>query len=112
LSITTDQFGLIVDYKIIEHEQDHEIVIALDDRLLFIYKIESWSFHKGYWGKENKQLLQLEVPKVIMTKLGKRNKQEKEEETSRLFRRLKNKLSAIESNINEPGNRGLDRFPD
>ena len=47
-----------------------------------------------------------------MPKLGKRNKQEVEEETSRPFRRLKNKHSAIESNINELEHRGLDRCPD
>lgn len=112
LAITTDQFDLIVDYQVMEHEQDRDIVIALADRLLFKYKIESWSFDKAYWGKENKQLLQLEVPNVIMPKLGKRNKQEEAEETSRAFRRLKNKHSTIESNINELEHRGLDRCPD
>jgi IS5 family transposase len=112
LAITTDQFDLIVDHQVMEHEQDRDIVIALADRLLAKYKIESWSFDKGYWGKENKQLLQLEVPKVIMPKLGKRNKQEEAEETSMLFKRLKNKHSAIESNINELEHRGLDRCPD
>jgi hypothetical protein len=112
LAITTDQFDLIVDYQVMEHEQDRDIVIALADRLLTKYRIESWSFDKGFWGKENKQLLQLEVPKVIMPKLGKRNKQEEAEETSRPFRRLKNKHSAIESNINELEHRGLDRCPD
>lgn len=112
LAITTDQFDLIVDYQIMDHEQDRDIVIALADRLLAVYKIDSWSFDKGYWKKENKQLLQLEVPKVIIPKLGKRNKQEQEEETSRSFKRLKNKHSAIESNINELESRGLDRCPD
>ena len=112
LSITTDQFDLIVDYQVMEHEQDRDIVIALADRLLTRYKIDSWSFDKGYWGKENKQLLQLEIPKVIMPKLGKHNKAEEEEETSRFFKRLKNKHSAIESNINELKNRGLGKCPD
>lgn len=112
LSITTDQFDLIVDYQVMDHEQDRDIVIALADRLLSVYKISSWSFDKGYWKRENKQLLQLEIPKVIIPKLGKRNKQEEEEETSRPFKRLKNKHSAIESNINELENRGLDRCPD
>lgn len=112
LSVTTDQFDLIVDYQVMEHEQDRDIVIALADRLLTKCKIESWSFDKGYWGKENKQLLQLEIPKVIMPKLGKRNKQEEAEETSRPFKRLKNKHSAIESNINELEHRGLDWCPD
>ena len=112
LAITTDQFDLIVDYQIMDQEQDRDIVISVADRLLTVYKIESWSFDKGYWGKGNKQMLQLEVPKVVMPKLGKRNKQEEEKETSRSFKRLKNKHSAIESNINELENRGLDRCPD
>ena len=112
LSITTDQFDLIVDYQIMNDEQDRDIVIRLADRLLLKYNIESWSFDKGYWNKDNKQLLQLEIPKVIMPKLGKRNKQEDEEEKSRGFKRLKNKHSAIESNINELEHRGLDRCPD
>ena len=112
LSITTDQFNLIVDHQLMNNEQDREIVIELADRLLSKYNIDSWSFDKGYWNKDNKQLLQLEIPHVIMPKLGKRNKQENEEEESRLFKRLKNKHSANESNINELEHRGLDRCPD
>ncbi len=111
LSITTDQFDLIVDYKL-HDEQDRDIVIELADRLLAKYNIFSWSFDKGYWRKENKELLQLEIPNVIIPKLGKRNKVEEAEESSRKFKRLKNKHSAIESNINELENRGLDRCPD
>ncbi len=75
LSITTDQFDLIVDYRLMDQEQDHDIVIELAERLLSKYNICSWSFDKGFWRKENKEFLQQEVPKVIMPKLGKRNKQ-------------------------------------
>lgn len=112
LAITTDQFDLIVDYQLMHEDQDRDIVIELADRLLTKYNIASWSFDKGFWRKENKELLALEVPKVIMPKLGKRNKVEEEEEKSRQFKRLKNKHSAIESNINELEHRGLDRCPD
>ena len=112
LSITTDQFGLIIDYQIMDGQQDRDIVIALADRLLSVYKIDSWSFDKGHWNKQNKQLLQLEVPRVILPKLGKRNNHQQEEESSRPFKELKNKHSAIESNINELESRGLDRCPD
>jgi len=112
LSITTDQNDLIVDHHLMSGEQDRDIVIELADRLLSKYKISSWSFDKGDWRKENKDLLQLEVPKVVMPKLGRRNKTEEAEETSHSFRRLKNKHSAIESNINELEHRGLDRCPD
>ena len=112
LSITTDQFDLIVDHHLMPGEQDRDIVIKLADRLLPKYKISSWSFDKGYWRKENKELLQLEIPKVVMPKLGRRNKAEEAEETGHSFKRLKNKHSAIESNINELEHRGLDRCPD
>jgi hypothetical protein len=112
LSITTDQYNLIVDYELLTSQQDREIVIDLADRMIRKYKIRSWSFDKGYWSKDNKELLQLEVSKVIMPKLGRRNKAEEIEENSKSFKRLKNKHSAIESNINELEQRGLDRCPD
>ena len=112
LCITTDQFNLIVDYQLMHEQQDRDIVIEIADRLLTKYNIASWSFDKGFWKKENKELLQLEIPKVIMPKLGKRNKAEEAEEKSHSFKHLKNKHSAIESNINELENRGLDRCPD
>lgn len=112
LLITTDQYDLIVDYRILEEEQDRDVVIELADSVLSRYSVASWSFDKGFWKKENKELLQLEVPTVVMPKLGKRNKIEEYEETSPKFKRLKNKHSAIESNINELENRGLDRCPD
>jgi len=112
LAITTDQFNLIVDYRLMPEEQDREIIPELADLILSRYKVSSWSFDKGFWKKENKEQLQLAVPKVIMPKLGKLNKTEQEEENSRSFKRLKNKHSAIESNINELEHRGLDRCPE
>jgi len=112
LAITTDQFNLIVDYHIMENEQDRDIVIKLADRVLANKKVSSWSFDKGFWGRDNKNILKLEVPFVVIPKLGKRNQEEEQEEKTRIFTRLKNKHSAIESNINELENRGLDRCPD
>ncbi len=112
LLITTDQYDLIVDYQILNDQQDRDVVIALSDRVLAKHTVTSWSFDKGFWAKENKELLQLEVPKVVLPKLGKLTKTEKDEESSQGFKRLKNKHSAIESNINELENRGLDRCPD
>lgn len=112
LTITTDQYDLIVDHQLMYDEQDRDVVIELADRLLGKYRISSWSFDKGYWRKENKELLQLEVSKVVMPKLGRRNKAEEMEESSHSFKRFKNKHSAIESNINELEHRGLDRCPD
>jgi transposase, IS5 family len=112
LAITTDQSGLIIDYQLMDDQQDRDIVIEVADRILSKYKVASWSFDKGFWRKENKEILQLEVPRVVIPKLGKRNKTEEQEEHSTPFKKLKNKHSAIESNINELEHRGLDRCPD
>ena len=112
LMITSDESDLIVDYQLLNQQQDRDVVIELADRLLPRFKVASWSFDKGYWSKENKALLQLEVPHVIMPKLGKRNKSEESEESARSYKLLKNKHSGIESNINELEHRGLDRCPD
>lgn len=112
LAITTDQFDLIVDYQLMNDQQDRDIVIEMADRVLSKYKVDSWSFDKGFWRKENKETLQLEVPKVVIPKLGRRNKTEEQQEKSISFKKLKNKHSAIESNINELEHRGLERCPD
>ena len=112
LLITTDQYNLIVDYQVLNDQQDRDVVIELADRILAKNNVASWSFDKGFWAKENKELLQLEVQKVVLPKLGKLTKTEKQEENGRSYKRLKNRHCAIESNINELENRGLDRCPD
>ena len=111
-AITTNQFNLIQDYQVMNKITDSESQIGIADRVLEKNKVKSWSFDKGYYSKENKELLQLEVEQVVMPKKGKCNKKEKEEENQIDFKKTRNKHSAIESNINELENRGLDRCPD
>jgi len=112
LAITSDQYNLIVDYRIMDHQSDSEIVKTLAERLTSFSTIKSWSFDKGFWHKDNKELLEKRVEKVIMPKKGKCNKAEHAEEGQRYFKLLRNKHSAVESNINELECRGLDRCPD
>jgi hypothetical protein len=111
-AITTDQYGLIVDYRIMDKESDPGIVLKLASKILGKYKVGSWSFDKGFWHKDNWELLKDEVGKLVMPKKGKRNLAQEAEETNRGFVRLRMKHSAIESNINELEHRGLDRCPD
>jgi IS5 family transposase len=112
VAITTDQFHLIVDYWVMDHQSDSEIVKPLSDKIFEQYSIKSWSFDKGFWHKENKEYLSPKVEKLVMPKKGKCNNEEKVEESHPLFKKLKNKHSAVESNINELECHGLDRCPD
>jgi transposase, IS5 family len=112
LCITTNENGIIVDYRIMEHQTDSQIVLDIAAYLVSKYNIFSWSFDKGFYHKDNNAILADEVGKVIMPKKGKPNKSEKEEESQPKFKKLRNKHSAVESNINELEHRGLNRCPD
>jgi hypothetical protein len=112
VNITTDQYHLIVDYQTMDHQSDSDLVIALADRLTSELKIESWSFDKGYWHPDNRALLAMVIPEVVMPKKGKCNKEESEREGQKSFKKLRNRHSAIESNIHSLETRGLSRCPD
>jgi len=111
-SITTDQFNLIIDYQVMEHESDSEIVPDLAQRISLKYRINIWSFDKGYWHSNNKAILLGIVETLVLPKKGKCNVLETEEEHKPLFKKFRNKHSAVESNINELEHRGLNRCPD
>ena len=112
--IATDQYNFIVYHKVIENQADVQLTIGVADALLQKYpsRIQSMSFDKGFYSKENKELLALEIPQVIMPKKGKLNLIEKEEEADKRFKKLRNKHSAVESNINQLEHNGLNRCPD
>jgi len=113
--LTTDQYELILDYKVMEQLNDADEVIALADRLLGRYggaSVASLSCDKGFSRVEDRQLLELYIPEVIMPKRGKRNSQEQAREQQRSFAALRRKHNAIESDINALEHHGLDRCPD
>lgn len=113
LFVTSDQYNLIIDYQLGHHQADNQLTLEIADRILNKYPlIQSLSVDKGFSDMEDKKLLEEFIPEVIMPKKGKRSKKEKELEQSPTFKKLKNKHSAIESNINELEHRGLDRCPD
>jgi hypothetical protein len=113
VSVTSDQYDLTVYHKVMNEERDRDIVVETADKMLSKYRpVDSMSFDKGHWNSDNRALLELEIPCVVLPKLGRRTAQEKEIEESKIFKHLKNKHSAIESNINELEHRGLDRCPD
>ena len=111
IAITTDQNHLMLNWQIAEKEADNAMLIPIMDRMLCKYKIKSVSTDKGFSSKEDNELLSMYIEEVIIPKKGKRNKEEKEKESTPSFKKLRNKHSAIESNINELEHRGLDRCP-
>src|SRR6266487_1054006 len=116
LLITTDQHQFIVYYKVMENERDPVQIKSLTHRIQQNFadrKIYSHSFDKGFYSKDNLQVLQqTNIEQVILPKKGKLNKEEKEREGSKQFQQLRYAHSAIESNINMLEHHGLNRCAD
>lgn len=111
--VSTDQYHFIVDHKVIQGQADSYLTVELADRLMRKFNnIYSLSMDKGFYSKENKDLLSLAFPKVILPKKGKKNKTEQEEESEKEFKKLRHSHSAVEANINQLEHNGLDRCPD
>ncbi len=116
LLITTDAHQFIVDYKVMEDGRDASQVSSLNERIKEKFKdrkIYSHSFDKGFYSKENLNLLQQSgIDEVMLPKRGKLNKEEKLREGTKEFRQLRYGHSAVESNINMLEHHGLNRCVD
>jgi hypothetical protein len=115
LLITTDQYSLVLDYKVMDQSSDVKETLPLVDRLLTRFgngQIQSWSVDKGFSAQQDRELVELFIPEVIMPKKGRRSQADQARETQKTFRRLRRQHSAIESNINALEHHGLNRCPD
>lgn len=114
--ITTNQYHLIVDHRIMFKEKDPSQIESLLKRLKQNYPsqtIGSLSTDKGFYSKDNfGYCVGAGIKNVVMPKKGKLNKQEYEREHERNFIKLRHKHSAIESNINMLEHHGLNRCLD
>ena len=113
--IATDQDQLIQDYDVPVGGADVNQSLPVAGRLLGRYGeggIASMSFDKGFTRQEDRELLNLYIPEVIMPKRGKKNAQETEREKSKKFVALRRQHSAVESQINALEHHGLDRCLD
>ena len=114
LLIATDQHRLIHDYAApTGADVDQSLPVA--DRLLGRYgegQIASLSFDKGFTRKEDRELLELYIPQVVMPKRGKKSEAEALVESTKKFRALRRAHSAVESDINALEHHGLNRCLD
>ena len=115
LLIATDQHQLIQDYDTPVGEADVDQSIPVADRLLGRYgagSLASLSFDKGFTRTQDRELLSLYVPTVVMPKRGQKNAAELERESDKRFMALRQQHSAVESEINSLEHHGLNRCLD
>jgi transposase, IS5 family len=114
LLVATDQHQLIQDYEgPVGVDVDQSVPVA--SRLIGRYgegQIASISFDKGFTRQEDRKLLELFIPRVIMPKRGRKSAAEAEAESARPFVALRKAHSAVESAINALEHHGLNRCLD
>jgi hypothetical protein len=111
-NIASDQWHFIVDWWVADHQQDNQMLIPTMDRILQHYRVSVCSSDKGYYSKDDVELLELFDIKAVIPKKGKCSIVQMQKESDPAFIEARHKHSAVESNINELEHRGLDRCPD
>jgi hypothetical protein len=115
LLIATDQHQLIQDYAVLQSEAEVDQSVPVADRLLGRYgagSVARLSVDKGFTRAEDRELLGLYIPEVVMPKRGKKNRAETERESGKKFVALRRQHSAVESEINSLEHHGLNRCLD
>jgi hypothetical protein len=115
LLIATDPHQLIQDYDVPVGGADVDQSLPVADRLLGRYgagSLASLSFDKGFTRAQDRELLSLYGPTVVMPKRGKKNAAELERESGKKFVALRQQPSAVESEINRLEHHGLNRCLD
>ncbi|MEL6629405.1 MAG: ISNCY family transposase, partial [Bacteroidota bacterium] len=116
--VTTDQFGFIVDHKVLEKEVDSAQPIPLTNRLCKrftnedAYRLHSISFDRGFHSALAQKALEKHFEQVVMPRKGKKSTVQQQEEQAKTFVALRKAHSAVESNINELEHSGVNRVPD
>jgi transposase, IS5 family len=111
--IIEDQFGFILNHRIMQNEVDGDITVSFTEETKKLFpKLKSCSYDKGFWKPENRESLNKIIDTVILPKKGKLSQKDKDTEFSDEFRNARRKHSAVESGINALENHGLDRCPD
>lgn len=113
--ITTDQNHFCLDWQVMRKQHDSQMVQSLHQEIGKKYpdlKIESWSFDKNFYSKDNYEYLEEQVTCVTMPKKGKRSKKQQAIENQDDFRYWKSKHATVEANIAQIQHHGAIQCPD
>jgi IS5 family transposase len=112
--IASDQHGFILHHKVVTQQTDDALTTRMVEGTLERYSavFDSWSFDRGFYSADNVTHLKGLVAKLVMPKKGRLSAADKLVEHDKAFILLKNKHSAVESDINSLERHGLDRCLD
>jgi len=111
--IVRDQFGFILQHKVMENTTDDKVAVSIifDTKQKF-KNIKSCSFDKGFHSPANQKELAKILDTVILPFKGRLSEKRKAIEYSEEFLEARKKHSAVESSIGALQNHGLKKCPD
>jgi len=111
--IVEDQYGFILNHRVMQHETDVDIAVSITEDTVSKYpNISSCSYDKGFHSPDNQVDLGKILDYVVLPKKGRLSVRDRAREHSDKFLALRRQHSAVESAINALENHGLDRCPD
>jgi IS5 family transposase len=113
VAIVEDQYRFILHHRVMQHETDDQIAVALVEEAVQRFpSISSASMDKGFHSPANQEALRNVVNFPVLPKKGKCSADEAAYESQPRFKHLRRRHSAVESAINALEVHGLDRCPD
>jgi IS5 family transposase len=113
VAISEDQFGFILNHRVMQKQTDDQIAVPLVEDVAKRYPaVKSVSMDKGFHSPENQRRLAEVIEFPVVPKKGKRSQERLEHERSERFVRLRHRHSAVESAINALEVHGMDVCPD
>jgi len=111
--ILEDQYGFILQHRVMEKEEDVDVAVPMVKNALVNFpELTGCSFDKGFWNPLNREELEECLDHLVLPKKGKLSESDKDREYSDEFRYYRRRHSAVESAVNAVENHGLDRCPD
>lgn len=108
--ILEDQYGFILNHRVMQDETDDQIAVPLIKSCQKTFPLlRTCSFDRGFHSPKNQKELATLLDLVVLPKKGRRNKAEQERESSVEFIAARHQHSAVESAINALEVHGLGR---
>ena len=110
LAIVEDQYGFVLNHRVMEKETDDKAAIPVIQAAKAAFpSLGVCSFDKGFHSPSNQRDLTEYLNMVVLPKKGCRTRAEQERESDPEFKAAKRKHSAVESAINALESHGLDK---
>jgi hypothetical protein len=113
VAVSEDQYGFILNHRVMQKQTDDQIAVPLVEDLAQRYPtLKSASMDKGFHSPENQRCLAEIIEFPVLPKKGKRSPAQSAHEHDPRFIRLRRRHSGVESAINALEVHGLDRCLD